>query len=148
MKKVIVGCLLMIGSAAVQADQVRLVPADDSQYTQVCLAATKSDAVLQSTITELGLDQAALKEIDCNGRPLARFARQHRDVSYNFKLEDASAESRLCYAAVTSLEDFESIRAERFADVLNLEQEVSCNGMSLARFISRYADLRRVTAAR
>lgn len=148
MKKVIVGCLLMIGSAAAQADQVRLVPADDSQYTRVCLAATESEAALQSTIAELGLDKAALKEVNCNGKPLARFARQYRDVSYNFKLKDGSAESRLCYAAVTSLEDFESIRAERFADVANLEQEVSCNGMSLERFISRYADLRMVTAAR
>src|SRR5690554_5861813 len=127
MKKVVVGCMLMLGSVAAQADEVRLVPGDDSRYTQVCLAATESDAALQSTIAELGLNQAALQEIDCNGTPLIRFARQHRDVSYNFKLEDGSAESRLCYAAVTSLEEFESIRAERFADVLNLEQVVSCN---------------------
>ena len=148
MKKVIAGCLLMIGSVAVQADEVHLVPGDDSQYTQVCLAATESDAALESTIAELGLEKAALKEIDCNGKPLARFVRQHRDVSYNFKLEDGSDESRLCHAAVTSLEAFESIRAERFADVLNLEQVVSCNGMPLERFISRYADVRRVTAAR
>lgn len=138
----------MVGSAAVHADEVRLVPADDSMYTQVCLAAAESESALQSTVSAMGLESGELESISCNGTPLSRFARRHRDVAYNFKLKDSTAETRLCHAAITSPETFESIRAEHFADVPNIEQEVSCNGMTLERFISRYGDVPMTTAAR
>lgn len=138
----------MVGSAVAHADEVRLVPADDSMYTQVCLAAAESESALQSTVSGMGLDSAELESISCNGMPLPRFARQHRDVAYDFRLKDSTAETRLCHAAITAPETFESIRAEHFADVSNIEQEVSCNGMTLERFISRYGSVPMVTAAR
>lgn len=138
----------MVGSAVAHADEVRLVPADDSMYTQVCLSAAESDAALRSTVSGMGLDSGELESISCNGMPLPRFARQHRDVAYDFKLSDRSAETRLCHAAITAPETFESIRAEHFSNVPNIGQEVSCNGMTLERFVSRYGSVPMVTAAR
>lgn len=152
MKKLVLGCILTIGSASVMAEDIKLVPADDSPYTQACLAAAESRSALEDVRMEQGLSLLALSETRCNGRPLRQFATiygnrsatvetralSQNEASFSFNLESDNIETRLCHAAVTSTEEFQQLREEHFAHV-DLDTQIQCNGMPISRFAKKYS---------
>ena len=69
-------------------------------------------------------------------------------TTYTFVTADENPESLLCFAALTSEQEFEAIRNEYFSDVKSLEEEIRCNNMTLARFRKKFSLPPRLTAAR
>lgn len=152
MKKLILGSVLTLGASAALADDYKLVSADDSPLTQICLAAVESFDAMEKARMDAGLSRNEMDSIECNGMALMRFARQYSSnepvaKSYSFTPAENTPEVELCIAAVTSVESYESVRSEYFNGIANVEDQVLCNGMTLKSFARKY-DSNVVTAAR
>ena len=161
MKKLLLGCILTLGSAASMAEEIKLIPGDDSPYTRACLAAVESRASLEEVRREEGLTSRDLAEIRCNGKHLHVFthlySRQPASVEtrlvsadeplLRFNMESDDIETRLCHAAVTSREEFQRLREEHFANV-DVDRQIACNGMPISRFAKKYSTGRYISSTR
>lgn len=153
MKKLVLACALTLSATAAVAGDTKLIVADDSVYTGLCIAATESREALDTARKEAGLSTIDLRDIRCNGKSLQHFgylysastveaaseASELQSTTYLFNSEDNSIETRLCLAAVTSSDEFAELRSQHFATVPNLDKTVQCNGMPLSRFIQKYS---------
>lgn len=84
MKKLVIMAVALTVSLNAFADESRLVgnqkfvvPEGDV-YGQLCLAALESRYVLEHRAEELGVSKQTMKDIECNGLSLIRFAKTHR----------------------------------------------------------------------
>jgi hypothetical protein len=149
MKRMIIASLLVSATQAFAApavttttDNVRLVNADASMLSEICIAAVESRNAAIDVASELKMTGAELDEVYCNGMPLAQFVRTYRapekmvEPTYILKNTDATALTEVCMASVKSEEEFAAAKAKLGEDV-KLD-EVHCNNMPLADFARRY----------
>ena len=151
MKKFVLATLLAAGATVVQAEP-KLVPADNSELSQLCVAAAESRSALQRAASNIGLNAQDLQDVRCNGVSLTRFAAEYRTVAavdkatekapegYILKASDDSPLAALCIAAANSQEEYERVKAQHFSQDNNLEAEVMCNGVPLKNFARRFRD--------
>jgi hypothetical protein len=142
MKRFIIASLLVSAASVASADNVRLVNADSSSLSEICIAAVESRAAALDAAYELGLTPAELDQLKCNEMPLTQFVRTYRapqkavDTTYVLKRTDESALTELCLASVKSEEEFAAAKANLGSDVAL--KEVRCNNMSIAEFARKY----------
>lgn len=132
---------LILGSSSVLATDVKLVSADGSDLSKLCIAAAQSTSAVRALANEMDIPAS---EVLCNDKPLHDFAGQFRAQTasasaYVLSVGNQSPETRLCVAALTSVEEFAALKAEFFGDVA-VEREVRCNGLPLNQFVRRYQD--------
>ena len=145
MKRLFLASLLFLGATQAQADAPRLVNADGSDLSTICIAAAVSRAAMYQKAAELGLRDLRAEELRCNGLTLSSFISRHRVAStakqpaaYVFRKSDSSPITELCLAAVRSEQEYSYVKARYFGDEKNIEAEVQCNGMPLQTFARRY----------
>jgi hypothetical protein len=141
MKMHIAALALILGSSSVLATDVKLVSADGSALSKLCIAAAESIRPVRALAAAMDIPAS---EVRCNDKPIHDFAGEFRakaasEIAYVLSVGNQSPETRLCVAALTSLEEFTALKAEYFGDVA-VEREVSCNGMPLSQFVRRYQD--------
>lgn len=158
-KKFLVALALVSGASFVHADY-KLVPADDSALSKVCIAAAEHGARDDATLAaaaEAGIGLLDLPTVRCNGLTLENFAARYRAKKNQVALldtsspagplgvilrkTDSSPETELCAAAAISDAAYERVKEEHFAGALNLEAEVKCNGLPLKVFARKYRSL-------
>jgi hypothetical protein len=141
MKRFIIASLLLSAASFASAD-VRLVNADASPLSEICIAAVESRAAAIDVAAEYGISNAELDQLYCNGMPLTHFIRTYRapqkqvETTYILKSTDDSVLTELCIASVKSEEEFAAAKAKLGEDVKL--SEVRCNNMSIAEFARRY----------
>lgn len=144
MKRLVLASLLLGVATTATAGQVRLVNADASALSEICIAAVESRAAALATAGELGVPSADLTQLQCNDMPLANFVRRYRapastmqlETAYVFTSNDASPLTALCMASLEDDSTFAAARA-RLDDDLDLS-EVRCNKLSLDEFTRKY----------
>ncbi len=148
MKKLVISTLFVLGSANALAGSINLVSSDESPLSQLCIAATEGTDAMLKVARENNIGLAELDRIACNNIPLHRFASRYQKVAISgdyvkplaVNLGDSSPETELCVAAISSPSKFQEIRRAHFADVWNVEESVSCNGMPLNRFVRKFGN--------
>jgi hypothetical protein len=141
MKLQIAALALILGSSSVLATDVKLVSADGSDLSKLCIAAAESTSTIGALAAEMNIPAS---DVLCNDKPIHHFAGQFRAkaasaTAYVLSVGNQSPETRLCVAALTSVEEFAALKAEFFGDV-TVEREVRCNGLPLGQFVRRYQD--------
>jgi len=137
MKKLFIASLVsVLVPMAVQADDLspRLVNADGSALTELCIAAASASS------PAAGLNPIQRKELLCNGKPVDQFVLQLRDQKkqYVFQATDKSDFSKLCLAAVESEESYRAVREQLSSRIPDAESSVYCNGIPLKSFSRKY----------
>lgn len=144
MKKLFLATLLMVSAGITQADTPKLVNADGSELSAICIAAVTSREAMYDKAAELGVRPFQPSTLLCNGKTLARFLSTYRaeaapkPVGYVFNKSDESPVTALCLAAVSSEQEFMNVKDRYFGNDANVEAEVRCNGMPLATFARKY----------
>jgi hypothetical protein len=134
-------------SAAAGAEEVRLVNADGSSLSELCIAAVESETRFREIMQELGMVAGQEYEVSCNGRSLKRFAadvrakREGAQPVFVFRAEDESPISQLCMAALESDAAYEQTRARLRTQIGVLESEVLCNDMPVKAFARKYRNM-------
>ena len=147
MKNIFFATLLLIAPLA-SAKDFNLVPGDDSAFTQICIAAVDSDRAVDAKLQAHGLDQDDIRDLNCNGLSLSRFAAKHNSAAYDapvkvfaFQGAETTDETNLCIAAATSNEAYTQVKSEVFSTatqyVLN---SIECNDMPLRVFARKYGN--------
>ncbi|HWK54158.1 MAG TPA: hypothetical protein VNR18_07305 [Hyphomicrobiales bacterium] len=144
MKRLVLASLFLGLATTATAGQVRLVNADASALSEICIAAVESRAAARATASELGVPNRDLAQLQCNDMPLAEFVRRYRaptptlhlQTAYVFKGSDASPLTALCMASLENDTAFATARA-RLDDDLDLS-EVRCNKLPLDEFVRKY----------
>ena len=105
MKKFAIAMLMIAGSVLAQADY-KVVNADGSDLSQLCVAAATPAAGLSAAAKAVGVTTAGLATVRCNGLTLERFAAKYGSrsldttpVAYVLKGTDDSEATALCLAA-------------------------------------------------
>jgi len=145
MKKFTLAMLMIAGSGLAQADY-KVVNADGSELSQLCVAATASKAALLETAASAGLSAVELDTVRCNGLSLDRFASKYSKpatvavlpAGYVLKASDASEATALCIAATKSEQEFMAVKSMYFGAEPKVETEVLCNGLPLKTFARKY----------
>lgn len=146
MKRFTLAMLMIAGSGLAQADY-KVVNADGSELSQICVAATASKAALLETAASAGLSAVELDTVRCNGLSLARFAAKYSKptatlaalpAGYLLKASDTSEATALCIAATKSEQEFMAVKSMYFGAEPKVETEVLCNGLPLKTFARKY----------
>ncbi len=162
-KSAIAIAIVLFGSTSlVNADQ-RLVAADDSALSKLCIAATEvsSRQELLALTTAAGISSPELPTIRCNNQPISRFAFKYssmktagepaqasKPLGYLLRKTDESPFTELCAAAAMSEQEFSKVKQLYFTNDDKVEVEVMCNGIPLKSFVRKYrnvASLQRVS---
>ncbi len=150
MKKFVVAFALIASNAAL-ADNVRLVAADGSPLSELCIAAVESESRFKSLARELEITPMQESELRCNSKPVRAFVASVRNKiaapvapTLVFRTTDESDLSRLCMAILESDEAYEAAKAGVKAEGALLESEILCNGTPIRSFARKY---RGMTAA-
>ena len=143
MKVLIVSSLFLITNIA-NAEGYRLVNTDNSALSALCITAVEAPESVRANAKAIGMSSGDMAELRCNGQTLPVFVHKLRDtesspgVVYSFNKTDTSEETELCYAAVSSEQQYEQVKDTYFDDELNIEEEVMCNGMPIKTFARKY----------
>lgn len=145
MKKLFLVSLLLTSAGIAQADSYRLVNADGTDLSAVCIAAVTSRETMLATAAELGITPLDSSTLLCNGMPLGRFVGKVRSTAaseavtgFVFSKSDSSPITELCLAAVSSELEFMKVKEQHFSREANVEADVLCNGMPLKTFARKY----------
>ena len=136
--------LVALAALNANADTPRLVNADGSELSAICIAAITSREAMYDKAAELGVRDFEPAEMRCNGQTLSRFVSLYRAAStvkpagYVFSKTDDTPVTELCLAAVRSDQEYLAVKKRHFEDEARIEEEVRCNGMSLANFARKY----------
>lgn len=153
MKKSFLAVLAISATSAIlnpaaNAEEVRLVNADGTMLSELCIAAVESGDRFQNLLKELNLVAGQESEVRCNGRSLKRFAADVRaklegaaDPVFVFRAEDQSPISQLCMAALESDEAYEAAKARVRTQAGVLESEVLCNDLPVKTFARKYRNM-------
>ncbi len=116
----------------------RIVAGDDTLYSNLSATAVKAPTVFERQLRQLRITKSDLR---CNGMEVSDFVNaMDSNSTIALRAGSDSFETRICVAAATSAEDFETLKAQTNARVLDA---ISCNEMSLAEFAREYgADAR------
>ena len=142
MKNVVAFAALVLLSLSAQAENVKFINADGSALGELCIAAVETESAVSFLADELGISPLDVNEVNCNGKPISSFVRQYREekAQFVFSVENASPETKLCLAALTSDEEYEAIKQSLFTKLDRVESSVSCNGMSVKQFARKYRE--------
>ncbi len=152
MKSLFVISTLMLSFTHVQAEPAHLTSADGSDLSALCIAAAHSDRPLIETAQTYGIKSYEISEISCNGIRLDRFADKYKALSTAapkplvFKKSDESELTELCYRALSSFDEYQQLLRQRVAKDAKLQAELTCNGMPVMDFVSRYRNRAEVSA--
>lgn len=144
MKKLLITSLVALVALNANADTPRLVNADGSELSAICIAAITSREAMYTKAAELGVRDFEPAEMRCNGQTIPRFVSLHRAATaakpagYVFSKTDDTPVTQLCFAAVRSDQEYLAVKKRHFEDEARIEEEVRCNGMSLANFARKY----------
>lgn len=144
MKRSITLLLSLLGSATAFAGSPQFTNSDDSDLSQLCIAAIESTQQLQLTAAELGMSGMNLSKLACNGVPWKKFVKSYRSSDfYNpptliFSKTNDTIETKLCYAAVTSKAKYMELRKEYLSGGGKVEKDVMCNRIPLKSFAKKY----------
>ena len=64
-------------SLTANAQEVRLVPSDNSSLTDLCIASASSNRPLHETAAAHGVARHEIPQVRCNGMPLSSFAAKY-----------------------------------------------------------------------
>jgi hypothetical protein len=146
MKKFIIATLLLAGAGLAQADSLKLVNADGSALSELCIAAVSSRSDLSATAKALGITPLDTETLRCNGMRLGRFVGRYgntvarKATAYFFSKADETAVTELCMAAVSSEQEYRKVMELHFSNDAEVEAEVRCNGIPLRRFARKYRE--------
>lgn len=151
MKKFITALALLSSTSFVHAEY-KVVGADDSALSQLCVAAAAAesrDALL--TLTDAaGIARHELPTVLCNGMPLTRFSLKYGNAKletavkstagagYVLLKSDSSPLTELCAAAAVSEQEYSKVLETYFSNDSTVESEVQCNGIPLKTFMRKY----------
>ncbi len=145
MKTLAIATLLLATSGLAQAESVRLINADGSELSQLCIAAVASPDALAASAKALDISTPDLPTVRCNGLMIHSFASKYREESskkalagYTLKMSDTSPVTELCVASAKSEQEFKKVKEMYFSEADNVEAEVMCNGMPLKTFARKY----------
>jgi hypothetical protein len=158
--------IALLGSASLAHADYKLVPADDSALSKVCIAATTGshDATL-AAVKAAGIGLLDLQSVRCNGLTLDRFGAKYRNknakeqvalldtsdsspLSVVLRKTDSSPLTELCAAAAVSDAAYASVKEAHFSHDYTLETEVHCNDMPLKNFVRKYRAVTALVSAR
>lgn len=143
-QKLLITSLAALGALNANADTPRLVNADGSELSAICIAAITSREAMYDKAAELGVRDFEPAELGCNGQTISRFVSLHRAAStakpagYVFSKTDDTPVTELCLAVVRSDQEYLAVKKRHFGDETGIEEEVRCNGMSLTNFARKY----------
>lgn len=144
MKNLFVLSALVFSFTTVQAEPARLVAADSSNLSALCIAAATSEQSLLELGGAHGINANELNEIRCNGMTVDRFIASIKAQTVTaprnvvFKKKDESDLTELCYKALSSFDQYQQLLRQRAGKDANLQSELACNGMPVTDFVSRY----------
>lgn len=149
MKTLALATLLLATTGLVQAEPARLVNADGSDVSQLCIAAAASPDALAASAKALNISTPDLYTVRCNGLSIHSFASKYRETGvkevakkplagFKLKKSDSSPVTALCVASTQSEQEFNKVKAQYFASAGNVEAEVLCNGIPLKTFARKY----------
>lgn len=146
MKKLAIALLMITGSGLAQADY-KLVNADGSELSQLCIAVATTQDSITKTAAKAGFSLAEIDSVKCNDLPLKRFATKYgkatavspTPTAYVLKASDTSEATALCLAAATSEVEFNKVKSMYFGTAYNIEEEVRCNGIPLKQFARKFS---------
>jgi hypothetical protein len=143
MKHTATALLFVLAAAGANAESVRFINGDESEVTDLCIAAATGAADLNTRASRLNIRNFTSDDVLCNGMPLNEFMRKYRTVKtpdtviMSFRKLDDSPETDLCYAAITfrpGLDDIKTAYLRRHGSF----DAVLCNGMAFERFVEKY----------
>ena len=152
MKMFVTAIALLSSTSFVHADY-KIVSADDSALSQLCVAAAAADsreAVLALT-DAAGIARLDVPTVLCNGMPLTRFSLKFgtakletvtestASAGYVLRKSDSSPLTELCAAAAVSKQEYSKVMQTYFSGDSKLESEVFCNGLPLKTFMRKYS---------
>ncbi len=143
-KVLIVSSLFLITNIANAEGGYRLVSTDNSALSALCITAVEAPEAVSKSARAIGMSSTDMAELRCNGQTLPVFVHRFREtesnptIVYSFNKTDASEETELCYAAVSSEQQYNQVKDTYFDDELNIEEEVMCNGMPIKTFARKY----------
>lgn len=152
--------LVLLGSASLAHAGHKLVPADDSSLSSLCVAAAASPLQLSQIAGTHGVSPGEIDTVYCNDIPLKRFvkkygsytpsapqARSSEVAGYLLRKTDTSPLTELCAAAAVSEQEYAKVKEELFKDERVLDAEVLCNGQPLKSFVRKFrnADVKLVS---
>ena len=148
MNKLFLASLLMVSAGIIHADTLsaapRMVNADGSELSSICIAAVTSREAMYKTAAELGVRPFEPSTLRCNDMTLSRFLGAYRaetapaPVGYVFSKSDESPVTELCMAAIRSEQEYMTVKELYFSKDAKVESEVQCNGMPLQTFARKY----------
>ncbi len=151
MKMFVTAIVLLSSTSFVHADY-KLVNADDSALSQLCVAAAAADSresVLALT-DAAGITRLDMPTVLCNGMPLTRFSLKYGNAKletggestasagYVLRKNDASPLTELCAAAAVSEQEYSKVKQTYFSGDTTVESELFCNGIPLKTFMRKY----------
>jgi hypothetical protein len=152
MKKLFIATLLL-GSASFADAEQKLVAADGSSLSTLCVEATAAPLNIAGIARAHGVLPEELDSIRCNNIPLKRFALKHRTDSvaapevassetagYLLRKTDTSPLTELCAAAAISDREYARVKEQHFSteSETEIESEVLCNGQPLKSFVRKF----------
>lgn len=156
MKTLVMTSMLLLAATASHADQYRFVSSDNTDLSEMCIAATESREAFLDAANTHNLDSSEFHTLYCNGLPLDRFVAKYREQAeqdatephYVFSQNDETALTQLCMAALSSNETYLQVKQQYFSEDHAVGEELTCNGMPVETFVRRYRnDNRDFTAA-
>jgi hypothetical protein len=147
--------IALLGSASFANADYKLVPADDSALSKVCIAATSgSREATIAAAAAAGIGLLDLQSVRCNGMTLERFGAKYRNakkdqvalldtstsspLSVVLKKTDESPLTELCAAAATSDAAYQRVKEAHFSNDYSIEAEIKCNDLPLKSFVRKY----------
>jgi hypothetical protein len=140
----LVSLLLTSTTGIVHAETPRMINADGTGLSAICIAAVDSREAMYKKAAELGELPFEPSMLRCNGMTVTRFIHSYRAAAvpkpegYVFSKSDDSPTTALCVAAVKSEEEYMAVKEQYFSDEANIEAEVHCNGVPLLTFARKY----------
>lgn len=160
MKKLFIATLLL-GSASFANADYKLVSADSSSLSSLCLEAAASPSKVYSIARAHGVLAADIGTIRCNDLPLKSFVSKYgkqsavsavaeasvapavessRIAGYLLRKTDSSPLTELCAAALVSDQEVAKVKELHFSGDAQIESEIQCNGQPLKSFVRKYRD--------
>lgn len=148
--------LALLGSASFAHADYKLVSADNSDLSKLCIAAAESSsrADIFAAAEAAGVSLLDLPDVRCNGLTVERFGAKYRSkkgkdiamldtspaspLGVILRKTDSSPLTELCAAAAVSDAAYASVKETYFSNDDNIESEIHCNDMPLKSFVRKY----------
>lgn len=125
------------------ADDTQFIAMDNSKDTSKCISAAQNGAVKPFQLRAIGLSQYDIDTVQCNGKPISEFAREHLDSQSSRRIELVATsndqDTLLCIAAAESNERWREVAPNRLQRIKHKEF-LRCNGEELESFAKSHGN--------